>query len=140
MAFLTDRRARHPEMHVYHYNHYEPTALKRLAGRYATCVDELDALLRGHAFVDLYRAMRQGVRASVESYSIKKLEPLYGFTRGVELRDANRCLAAFERWMELRKGAAPDDAVRASIEGYNRDDCLSAMQLRAWLEERRREL
>jgi len=140
MRLITERRARHPGMHVYHYSHYEPTALKRLAGRYATCVDELDALLRGETFVDLYRAMRQGVRASVESYSIKKLEPFFGFTRTVPLPEATRCLVAFEAWMELRSGAVPEDAVRTTIEGYNRDDCLSALRLRDWLEERRRDL
>ena len=37
--------------------------------------------MRGKVFVDLYRAVRQGLRASVESYSIKKLEPLYGLER-----------------------------------------------------------
>lgn len=140
VPIINERRARDPGMHVYHYNHYEPTALKRLAGRYAACVDELDVLLRGQVFVDLYRAVRQGVRASVESYSIKRLEPLFGFTRSVPLRDANRCLAAFEAWMELRDTERPGDELRDAIQGYNRDDCLSAMQLRAWLEDRRREL
>jgi uncharacterized protein len=140
VAIINERRALDPGMHVYHYNHYEPTALKRLAGRYAACVDELDVLLRGKVFVDLYRAVRQGVRASVESYSIKRLEPLFGFMRSVPLRDANRCLAAFEAWMELRDTETPGDELRDAIQGYNRDDCLSAMRLRAWLEDRRREL
>ena len=31
--------ARHPGAHVYHYNHYEVTALRRLAGRYGTRED-----------------------------------------------------------------------------------------------------
>ena len=31
--------------------------------------------------VDLFRAVRQGIRASVESYSIKKLEPLFHVQR-----------------------------------------------------------
>ena len=38
--------------------------------------------------------------------------------------------------------AAPDLPVelRAAVEGYNRDDCLSALRLHTWLEERRSEL
>ena len=48
----------------------------------------------------LGRARRQGLRASVESYSIKKLEPLYAFTRDQNLPDANRALAHFEAWLE----------------------------------------
>ena len=51
-------------MHVYHYAPYEPTALKRLMGRHATREDEVDRLLRGDVFVDLYRVVRQGVRVS----------------------------------------------------------------------------
>ncbi len=139
MAIITDRRAKHPDMHAYHYNHTEQTTLKRLAGRHATCIDELDALLRGRVFVDLLAVVRQGLRASVESYSIKRLEPLYGFERTVPLREARQCMAAFEAWVELRATETPHDELREGIEGYNRDDCVSALRLRGWLEERRRE-
>src|SRR5918996_4579213 len=86
--FVTERHRRHPGMHVYHYAPYEPTALKRLMGRHATREADVDELLRGAVLVDLYRAVRQGLRASVESYSIKKLEPMYGFNREIDLRDA----------------------------------------------------
>jgi predicted RecB family nuclease len=140
MQRIAERRAKHPDMHVFHYAPYEPTALKRLAGRHAAAVDELDGLLRGHVFVDLYAVVRQGVRASVESYSIKRLEPLYGFERSVPLREASRSLAAFEAWLELREATAAPAAVVASVEGYNRDDCVSAMRLRDWLEGRRGDL
>ena len=81
--------------------------MKRLAGRYGTREEEVDALLRGGVFVDLYRAVRQGIRASVESYSIKQLEPLYGFARSIDLRDANTSIVEFETWLELeRRGRA----------------------------------
>jgi predicted RecB family nuclease len=140
MLWIAARRAQYPDMHVYHYAPYEPTALKRLAGRHAAAVDELDKLLRGQVFVDLYAVVRQGLRASVESYSIKCLEPLYEFERSVPLREARRSLAAFEAWVELRDSAAAPQKVVARVEGYNRDDCVSAMRLREWLEERRGEL
>jgi predicted RecB family nuclease len=140
IALLMDRRAADPGMHIYHYGHYEPTALKRLAGRHSTCVHELDALLRGRVFVDLYAVVRRSLRASVESYSIKHLEPLYGFARTVALRDANACLVAFETWMELHGQETLAADLRAEIEGYNRDDCISTLRLREWLEERRDEL
>jgi uncharacterized protein len=140
MDLIVRRRALHPDMHVYHYAHYEPTSLKRLACRYGTRVDELDELLRAHVFVDLYAVVRQGVRASVESYSIKRLEPLYGFERQVPLREANRHLGAFAVWLERRASEELADEIRAAVAGYNRDDCVSALRLRAWLEERRAEL
>ena len=77
--FVIDRLNVYPDLHIYHFAPYEPAALKRLMGRYATREDELDQLLRGKRFVDLFAVVRQGLRASVESYSIKRLEPLYGF-------------------------------------------------------------
>src|SRR6202023_2735660 len=129
-----------PEMHISHHAHYEPTAIKRLVGRHGTCVDEVDELLRAGVFVDLYRAVRQGIRASVESYSIKRLEPLYGFSRSVPLQDANFALESYEAAMALGHDLAEISDLLKTIEGYNRDDCLSALQLRDWLEDRRREL
>lgn len=131
---------KNPEMHIYHYAPYEPTAIKRLAGRHATCVDEVDELLRAGIFVDLYRAVRQGIRASVESYSIKRLEPLYAFTRTVPLRDANVALQSFEAAMALGDGRGEIGDLLKTVEGYNRDDCVSALRLRDWLEDRRNEL
>jgi len=131
-----DRLAADPNLHIYHYAAYETTAVKRLAGRYATREEEVDRLLRGGVFVDLYRAVRQGIRASVESYSIKRLEPLYGYRRTVDLRDAGSSIVEFETWLEL--GQHEDGTgLLDEIAGYNRDDCLSTLRLRDWLEEQR---
>jgi uncharacterized protein len=135
--FVEERRRRYPAMHVYHYAPYEPTAMKRLMGRHATREEEVDALLRGGVLVDLYRAVRQGLRASVESYSIKKLEPIYGFTREIDLRDAGSSIVAFEEWLELGDRDRPTSDILARIEGYNRDDVVSNARLRDWLEGQR---
>ncbi|MYH41193.1 MAG: TM0106 family RecB-like putative nuclease [Chloroflexi bacterium] len=137
---VTDRIASDPHLHVYHYAPYEPTAVKRLAGRHGTREEEVDQLLRGEVFVDLYRAVRQGIRASVESYSLKRLEPLYGFRREVELRDAGDSIVEFETWLELGQEEEERAGLLEEIEGYNRDDCLSTLGLRNWLEGQRAEL
>ena len=125
----------HPEMHVYHYAPYEPSAFKRLMGRHVTRERELDAMLRSGRFVDLYAVVRQGLRAGVDRYSIKNLEDLYGFERAVELPDANRYLKELQ--IALESGVVditiPRD-VRQAVEGYNRDDCISTLRLRDWLE------
>src|SRR6202042_372417 len=81
LDFVVDPLNRYPNLHIFHFAPYEPAALKRLMGRYATREDELDQLLRGKRFVDLFAVVRHGLRASVESYSIKRLEPLYGYVR-----------------------------------------------------------
>jgi len=138
--FVMQRREHCPGMHVYHYAPYEPTALKRLMGRHATREAEVDELLRGNVLVDLFRAVRQGVRASVESYSIKKLEPIYGFEREIDLRDAGSSIVAFEAWLELGDGDRPTSDILGRIEGYNRDDVVSNARLRDWLESLRDEL
>ena len=99
-----------------------------------------DGCCAAAVFVDLHRLVRQGLRASVESYSIKHLEPFYGFARAVDLATATRALIQVEAWLESGDTVGVPDRLRLEIEGYNRDDCLSTLRLAAWLEERRREL
>ena len=131
---IVDQTRLHPGMHVYHYAPYEPAAFKRLMGRHVTRERELDAMLREGRFVDLYAVVRQAIRAGVERYSIKSLEPLYGFARDVVLADANRCLKAMEHALELGIPSLVPGDIRATVEGYNRDDCRSTLKLRDWLE------
>jgi uncharacterized protein len=77
IAYLADRRRRWPDLHVYHYAAYEPSALLRLAARHGVCEDDVDQLLRDGVFVDLYSVVRGGIRISDRSYSLKRVETLY---------------------------------------------------------------
>src|SRR5690606_16047653 len=124
-------------MHVYHYAAYEPSRLKALSQRYASRIDEVDALLRGERLVDLYSVVRQGLRVGTESYSIKALEQLYdpAAREGTALKDAASSIVEYERWR-----TDGDQAILDAIEAYNRDDCVSTRRLRDWLEQRRAEL
>ena len=106
-------------------------------GRYGTREDEVDRLLRGGVLVDLLRAVRQSLRASVESYSIKKMEPFYGFEREVDLRDAGSSIVAFEQWLELGEGERPAADHLDRIERYNRDDVVSNRRAARLAGERR---
>ena len=151
--FITERRRRHPGLHVYHYNHYEPTsvdhltelhgtrqeAVGRLMGRFATREDEVDDLLRRGVFVDLYRVVRQGVRAGVESYSIKRLEPLAGYARQMDLRQATENLISFDAALEDQTARDAGETKRV-VAAYNEDDCRATLALRDWLEQRRADL
>jgi predicted RecB family nuclease len=138
--FVMGRLEEFPDLHVYHFAPYEPAALKRLMGRYATRENEIDRMLRSGLFVDLYAVVRHGIRASVESYSIKKLEPLYGFARAVPLTDANGTMVKVQACLELDDLENIRDEDRTIVQGYNRDDCLSTWHLRDWLETLRSEL
>jgi predicted RecB family nuclease len=123
-----ERLARDPDMHVYHYGAYEKTAITQLMGAYATREDAVDELLRRKVFVNLYTAVRQGLRAGVPSYSLKEVEALAAFARRAELRSGTRAVLAYERWMETR-----DDALLAGISAYNDEDCRATLALRDWL-------
>jgi len=137
---LSGRLKADPGMHVYHYAAYEQTALKRLTGRHGTRESELDTLLRGERFVDLYAVVRGGIRISKPSYSIKKLEDFYwGHTRTAgseaEVADAMTSVVEYERFL-----VDGDRAILDSIERYNREDVRSTHDLHEWLEDRRAEL
>ena len=128
------RRKAHPGTHVYHYRGYEAGAIKRLMGRYATREDEVDQLLRGGVLVDLFSIVRQGVRVSQESYSLKKVEKLYMPEREGPKTRPGFALVEYEKWMESREPRILD-----SLAAYNRDDCVSIHRMRTWLEALRKE-
>lgn len=121
-----------PGMHVYHYASYEPSRLTSLAARYGSRQAEVDRLLRGERLVDLYAVVRQGLRVSKESYSIKKLEAFYWRERDESVSDALGSVVAFERWLLERDAGLLED-----IRAYNEDDCRSTEALRGWLERLR---
>ncbi|GAC1558758.1 MAG: hypothetical protein NVS2B5_21650 [Beijerinckiaceae bacterium] len=129
MRLFADQIRRHPGARIYHYAAYEPTALKRLAMRYATMEAELDQLLRERRFVDLYRVVVQALRVSTQSYSLKDLEALYWRERTGEVTSASDSIVEYERWCVTK-----DQAILDSIASYNKDDCISTAQLREWLE------
>ncbi len=118
----------HPGAFVYHYGHYEEAALKRLASRYGTREEEVDDLLRGRRLVDLLKVVREGIRISEPSYSLKNLEVFYMEKRAGEVRTAGESIVVYERWRRLK-----DDALLRQIAAYNEADCLSTLLLRNWL-------
>lgn len=128
MAWVTARLAAYPDMHVFHFNHYEPTALKRLMSRYGTCEHEVDELLRRQVFVDLYTVVRQAMRVGTSSYGLKAIEALYEFKRGPELTGGAGAARTYEGWRE-----SGDPEALARIAAYNEDDCRSTLALRDWL-------
>ena len=137
---VMQRWVEYPDLHIYHYSPYEPGALKRLMGRYATREDAIDRMLRGGLFVDLYQVVRQSVRVGVESYSIKELERVFGFERQVPLPDASKNMMALQACLELAEAGAPTDEMKDTVAGYNRDDCMANRALRDWLERVRSDL
>lgn len=135
--FAMNRWNNHPDMHIYHYGHHEPVALKRLMGRYASKEDEVDNMLRADLFVDLHRVVKHSIRAGVEGYSLKELEPLFGYEREVPVEIADEALGIVRKLVEGSSGQYASEEDKLMVEKYNRDDCVSTCQLRDWLEAKR---
>ncbi len=138
LDFVAQRRERHPNMHIYHYADYERAALLRLAARHHTGEDEVDQLLRDGVLVNLYPLVKKSIRVSQDSYSIKKLEPLYLSAeemRAGEVKDAQASVVEYAKYCALvdRGRLAEAAAKLGEIADYNRDDCISTLRLRDWL-------
>ena len=127
-------------MHVYHFGAYEPVQFKSLMGRYATREDETDRILRAELFVDLHTIFKQAVRAGVEQYSLKTLEPFHNFNRTMPLEQSRAAMRYMDHWLELGWDTELPADVRTAMEGYNEDDCRSTSSLRDWLESERAKL
>jgi len=78
--------------------------------------------------VDLYRIVRQSLRASTSSYSIKAIEALYGFEREAEVKGGDDAIVTFETWIETG-----DESLLTEVERYNEEDCRSTFELHEWL-------
>lgn len=126
--FVTERLREFPNAHIYHYAHYEPTALKRLMSLHGICEAEIDHLLRQERFVDLYKVVREAVRVSEPRYSIKNLEAFYMGKRAGAVTSAGASIVYYEKWRQTG-----DDDLLRKIRDYNEDDCRSTYLLHEWL-------
>ena len=131
------RWRQYPAMHVYHFTPYEPAALKRLMGRYASREDEIDRMLRARLFVDLHAIVKRSIRAGVEEYSLKTLEQFHHFERKLPLEDARSAMRQLGHALELQELEQIDEQMRLAVAQYNADDCRSTLSLRNWLEHQR---
>ena len=139
LDYVHARRESNPGMHIYHYASYEVSALKRLVVRHQHGETFLDQLLAEGVFVDLYSVVRQSIRVSQPSYSLKKLEPLY---MGDDLRDdedgvttAAGSIIEYHEFVDARRRGDEDAAASklAHIADYNHYDCTSTWRLRDWI-------
>jgi uncharacterized protein len=126
--FITTHLNHHPGAHIYHYNHYEETAIKRLASKFGTRESEVDNILRERKLVDLYKVVSDAIRTSEPGYSIKNLETFYMEKREGAVGTATESLVVYDQWRSSR-----DDELLKQISDYNEDDCRSTYLLQQWL-------
>lgn len=136
--YLTERLTQYPDMHVYHYAPYEQTHLRSLAMRHQIGEKLIDELLRNNILIDLYPIVCNSLIIGENSYSIKKLEPLYLKTTrdDQEVTTAVDSITAYSQAMTLvsqpnthQQGVEQLEQIRQ----YNAYDCISTITLRDWL-------
>jgi len=140
MTFVMQRLKKYPGLHIYHFSPYEPSALKRLTLRHSVHETDLDWLLRAERFVDLYAIVKEGLRASVEHYSLKDLERFTPYTRKIALPVASSARRSVEFALELNDRQSLRPEILTIVEEYNADDCLATEALHRWMESHRSEL
>ncbi|MFI2563763.1 TM0106 family RecB-like putative nuclease [Paenarthrobacter sp. NPDC018779] len=137
LDYVAQRRTQYPGMHIYHYAAYEKTALRNLSLTHVVGETAVDDLLRQGVLVDLYDTVRHSIRVSENSYSIKKLEPLYmgQHLRSGDVTDAGASVVAYADYCTARDTGEAEQAatILESIRDYNEYDCLSTLELRNWL-------
>jgi len=130
VQWVQNRRERYPDLHVYHYASYEKTALGTLASRHQVHVPLIDQWLREELLVDLYPIVRNGVLVGAPSYSIKKVERLYGPPRAEEVENAADSVVQYAEW---KKSADPK--ILKDLRDYNEKDCQVTEGLHRFLLE-----
>jgi uncharacterized protein len=93
--------------------------------------------LRAGVFVDLYRVVRQGLIIGAVGYSIKDVERLYRRGREGAVGTAQDSVVEFDRWTESGEPADWNQSgILRGVRDYNRDDCISTLELADWLRSR----
>ena len=128
VLWVQKRRDSYPNLHVYHYASYEKTALGNLASRHQINQALIDQWLREELLVDLYPIVRNGLLVGAPSYSIKKVERLYGKARTEEVESAADSVVQYAEWRKSTQSTVPGRASGQSpllqdLQDYNEKDC-----------------
>ena len=126
--FLKFHLKKHPNAYIYHYNHYEITALKRLSYQYKVYESQINNLLKTQKFIDLYIIVRESITVSESGYSIKNLETFYMNKRINIVTTAIDSIVVYNNWKETK-----EKQLLRKITQYNKIDCISTYLLRNWL-------
>lgn len=136
---------------VFHYGHYEVSALRRVAARSVTdagmlAANKFEDMIEAGTFFDVYKFVKSALVVGDPSYSIKTIEKIVGITReGDELSDAESSVAMYYEWRRTGHDDIDDDGTPANemshdilheIHSYNRQDCESLKMVVSWLREK----
>ncbi|BBY28113.1 TM0106 family RecB-like putative nuclease [Mycolicibacterium sediminis] len=126
--YFTHRLTRHPDMHVYHYNHTERSALQSLTRVRGVAEADLGRLVEADLFVDLLQVARNAIQVGTESYGLKYLEKLTGYERSHDIDEGAGAVVRYETFMTDH-----DQSDLDAIAAYNEDDVRATRAFRDWL-------
>lgn len=132
--------------HVFHYGHYEVSALRRVSLRVQTeeglkAARLFESLLEEAVFFDVYKFIRSALVVGDSSYSIKSIEKIVGVIReDDELADAESSVGMYHEWrlkcfsedLDLAKNNQAHPILEKIYE-YNKQDCESLLRVVGWL-------
>src|ERR1019366_10209340 len=101
VEFFATRRATFPNMHVYHYNHTERSALERLT-RGTETEGLFGSLAATGLFVDLYVVAKNAFQVGTESYGLKSLEHLTEFVRHGGIEQGAGAVVVYDPYMTTK--------------------------------------
>ena len=130
LQFFEKHINNNPDAHIYHYHHYETTALKKLANKYHFGKDILDSLINKGAVVDLYPVVKESLRISEPRYRLKNIEKFYMKARTDVVSSAISSIETYKTWTETQ-----DNQLLKDIAQYNKSDCVSTKLLLKWLSD-----
>ncbi|MFL2648351.1 MAG: TM0106 family RecB-like putative nuclease [SAR202 cluster bacterium] len=128
--FIFSHLKKYKDAHIYHYNAYEETALKKLSQKYETKIFEVDFILREKKLIDLFKVVKDSLLISAENYKLKTIEKFYQINREEDISSGQDSLVAFEKYLD-----SGHDEILEEIILYNKQDCKSLIYLQNWLNE-----
>lgn len=126
------------DWHVYHYNTYEITSLRRVAAANPdpAVLAEVDRFIE-QRFVDLYRTVEAGIRTRDGSTSLKIVEKLAGYDRSADappdaVGRGDDSILEYERFI-LSEDDAEREGILERIRAYNAHDVRATKAVHDWI-------
>jgi uncharacterized protein len=115
-----------PDAPVYHYHHYERSALRALAEKHGAHPGRVPAILG--RMRDLNRDVTETAVLPVYSYSLKAVARFLGYRWSHPEASAAQSMFWYSSWLKSKDRKFLDLAVE-----YNADDCRATRVLKEWL-------
>lgn len=115
-----------PDAPIYHYHHYERTAVRHLADRHQVEPARAPRLLA--RMRDLHKDLAASAVLPVYSYSLKAVAKRLGYRWSHPEASAAQSMFWYSTWLKSGDRQLLDHAVE-----YNADDCRATRRLKDWL-------